>query len=95
MLHTPICARIPNSKDRLAIFTNYPSVTKDKALEETVVMDLFHPVVYGCFQLIGVTIEGTMIALHYVGHQRPTLKSRSARFSAHLIKNITFIFYSL
>ena len=32
----PICARLPISKDRLAIFTNYPSVTKDQALEETV-----------------------------------------------------------
>ena len=32
----PICARLPISRDRLAIFTNYPSVTKDQALEETV-----------------------------------------------------------
>ena len=59
MLHikTPICARIPISKDRLAVFTNYPSVTKDQALEETVLMGLFHPVVHGCFQLVGVTID--------------------------------------
>ena len=32
----PICARLPISKDRLAVFTNYPSVTKDQELEETV-----------------------------------------------------------
>ena len=32
----PICARLPISQDRLAVFTNYPSVTKDQALEETV-----------------------------------------------------------
>ena len=48
----PICARILISKDRLAVFTNYPSVTKDQALEETV-LTLFHPVVHGCFQLAG------------------------------------------
>ena len=30
----PICARLPISQDRLAVPTNYPSVTK--ALEETV-----------------------------------------------------------
>ena len=67
MLHikTPICARIPISKDRLAVFTNYPSVTKDQALEETVLTGLFHPVVHGCFQLIGITIVDT-IACHNV-----------------------------
>ena len=66
MLHikTPICARIPISKDRLAIFTNYPTVTKDQALEETV-LSLFHPVVYSCFKLVSVTIEDT-IAQHNV-----------------------------
>ena len=64
-IKTPICARIPISKDRLAIFTNYPSVTKDQALEKTVLMGLFHPVVHGCFQLIGITIEDT-IACHDV-----------------------------
>ena len=61
MLHiTPICARIPISKDRLAVFTNYPSVTKDQTLEETVLTGLFHPVVHGCFQLVGVTVEDTI-----------------------------------
>ena len=60
---TPICARIPISKDRLAVFTNYPSVTKDQALEETVLTGLFHPMVHGYFQLVGVTIKGT-IARH-------------------------------
>ena len=67
MLHikTPIQrTSIPISKDRLAIFTNYPSVTKDQALEETV-LTLFHPVVHGSFQLIGVAIEDT-IAHHDV-----------------------------
>ena len=46
-------------KDRLAIFTNYPSVIKDQALEETV-LTLFHPVVHGCFQPISITIEDTV-----------------------------------
>ena len=58
LIKTPICARIPISKDRLAIFTNYSSVTKDQALEETV-LTLFHPVIHGYFQLVGVTIEDT------------------------------------
>ena len=56
-IKTPICARISISKDRLAVFTNYSSVTKDQALEETVLTGLFHPVVHGCFQLIGITID--------------------------------------
>ena len=43
-------------KDRLAIFISYLSVTKDQALEETV-LTLFHPVVHGCFQLVGVRIQ--------------------------------------
>ena len=62
MLHikSSICASIPISKDRLAVFTNYPSVTKDQALEETVLTSLFHPVVHGCFQLVGVTTEDTI-----------------------------------
>ena len=59
-IKTPICARIEISKDRLAVFTNYSSVTKDLALEETVLTGLFHPVVDGCFQLISVTIEDTI-----------------------------------
>ena len=63
-IKTPICTRILISKDRLAIFTNYPSVTKNQALEETV-LTLFHPVVHGCFQLIGITVEDT-IASHDV-----------------------------
>ena len=55
-----MCERIPISKDRLAVFTNYPSITKEQALEETVLTGLFHPVVHGCFQLICVTIEDTI-----------------------------------
>ena len=55
MLHikTPVCTRILIPKDNLATFTNYPTVTKDQALEETVFM-LFHPVVHACFQLISI-----------------------------------------
>ena len=53
-------SRIPISKDRLVVFTKYPSVTKDQALEETVFTGLFHPVVHDCFQLVGVTIEDTI-----------------------------------
>ena len=70
-IKTPICASMPIPKDREAIFTNYPSTTKDQALEETV-FTLFHPpVVHGCFQLDGVTIEDAnyikdAIALHNV-----------------------------
>ena len=63
-IKTQICARIPIPKDGLAIFINYPSVIKDQALEETV-LTFFHPVVHGYFQLVGVTIEGT-IACHDV-----------------------------
>ena len=55
-IKTPIYTRIPISKDRLAIFTNYPSVTKDQALEETV-LTLFHHVVHGCFQFVSVIIQ--------------------------------------
>ena len=63
------------SKDRLAVFTNY-----DQALEETVLMGLFHPVVHGCFQLVGITIDTIRLSQC---RKRPSLKSRSARFSAH------------
>ena len=45
-LKTSICTRIPIPKDRLAAFTNYPSVSKDQAPY----------VVHGCFQL-GVRIQ--------------------------------------
>ena len=55
----PIGTRIPISKDKLVVFTNYPSITKDQALEETV-LTLFHPVVHGCFELVSVTIEDTI-----------------------------------
>ena len=48
-IRTPICTRIPIPKDRLAIFT---SVTKEQTLEETVLTS-FHPIVHGCFQLVG------------------------------------------
>ena len=51
-------------KDRLAIFINYPSVTKDQALKETI-LTLFHPMVYRCFQLLSVAIDDT-IAYHDV-----------------------------
>ena len=61
-INTPICAKVPIPKDRLAIFTNYLSVAKGQALEETV-PTLFHPVVHSCLQLISVTIEDT-IACH-------------------------------
>ena len=47
---------MPIPKNRLAVFTNYPSVTKDQALEETV-LTFFHPVIRGCFQPVGVTIK--------------------------------------
>ena len=40
------------SEDRLAIFTNYPGVPKDQALEETV-LTLFYLVVHNCFQQTG------------------------------------------
>ena len=50
---------MPISKDRLAGFTIYPSVTKDQALEETV-LTLLHPVVHRYFQLVNVTIEDTI-----------------------------------
>ena len=55
---------LPIPKDSLAVFTNYPSVTKDQALDETV-LTLFHPMVHSCFQPVGVTIEDT-IAHHDV-----------------------------
>ena len=50
-IKTPICARMPIPKDRLAVFTIYQSVIKDQALEETV-LALFHPVVEGFFKLL-------------------------------------------
>ena len=56
---TLICTRISISKDRLTVFTNYPSVAKDQALEG-IVLTLFHTVVHGCFQLVSVTIEDTI-----------------------------------
>ena len=55
-INTPICARILIPKDRLAVFTNYPSVTKDQALEETVLTN-FHPMLHSCFQLVSVKIQ--------------------------------------
>ena len=58
-MKTPICTRVLISKDRLAVFTNYSSVTKDQVLEETV-LTLFHLVVHGCFELISVIIEDTI-----------------------------------
>ena len=58
------CARIPIPKDLLVIFINYPSVTKDQALEETV-LTLFHAVVHSCFKLVSVAIEDA-VAHHNV-----------------------------
>ena len=66
MLKHQCAPRIPISKDRLAVFTNYPSVTRDQALEETVLMGLFHPVVHGCFQLVGILCTIDTIARHNV-----------------------------
>ena len=40
-------------KDRLAVITNYPNVTKDKALKE-IVLTLFNSVVHSYFQPIGI-----------------------------------------
>ena len=56
-------------KDRLAIFTNCPSVTKDHALEE-MVLTLFHPVVHGCFQLVGVKIQSPVMMLSKANSQK-------------------------
>ena len=44
------------TKDRLTVFTNYLSITKDQALEETI-LTLFDPVIHSCFQFVNVTIE--------------------------------------
>ena len=55
-IKTQICAWMPIPKGRLTVFTNYPSVTKDQALEETV-LTLFHPVVYSCFQAVCIRIQ--------------------------------------
>ena len=44
------------TKESLTVFTDYPSVTKDQALEETV-LTLFNPVIHSCFLFVGVTIE--------------------------------------
>ena len=62
---TSICARILIPKDRLAVFTNYPSVTKDQALEQTV-LTLLHPAVHGYFQLVSITIENTIVCHNVV-----------------------------
>ena len=78
MVETSICARIPISNDRLSRLHQLP---KDQALEKTVLTGLFRPVVYGCFQLVGVTIDSYNRPSRCP--KRPTLKSRSARFSAH------------
>ena len=66
MLHD----HVPIFKNGLAVFTDDPSVTKDQALEETVLI-LFHPVVQGCFQSTGVIIKDT-IAHHDIikGHTK-------------------------
>ena len=55
---------VPISKDRLAIFTNYPRVNIDQTLEGTF-LTLIHPVVHNCFQPVSVTIEDA-IAGHYI-----------------------------
>ena len=63
---------MPISKDRLAVFTNYPSVNKDQALEETILTGLFHPVVHGCFQVVGVTIDNITYRLPMLDAGRPS-----------------------
>ena len=84
MLHTikilsQFVQGLPILKDRLAVFTNYPSVAEYLALQETV-LALFHPVVHGCFQLIGIKIQSPIM----IGYrQKLTLKSRTGMFGAH------------
>ena len=47
-LKTSICTRIPIPKDRLAVFTNYPSVSKDQAPYSTLwFMAVFNLLVLG------------------------------------------------
>ena len=44
-------------------------VTKDQALEEIVPI-LFHPVVQGCFQLVGVRIQSPVMMSSKVNSQK-------------------------
>ena len=46
-IKTPIYTKIPISMDKLAAFTNSPSVTKDQALEGTVFTGLISPCGHG------------------------------------------------
>ena len=49
------------SKVRLAVFTNYPSITKDQALDETV-LTLFHHMVHAAFNsVVGVRIQSPIM----------------------------------
>ena len=67
-IKTPICTRITISKDRLAIFTNYPSVTKDQTRHYKKQFSRAYSTlctVHGCFQFTSITTEDT-IARHDV-----------------------------
>ena len=81
---TPISARISipqgRSWDRLAIFTNYPNVTKDQALEETVLTLFYldHPVVQCYFQLVeSVLCQYNLTHRLSECHQKLTLQTKS------------------
>ena len=50
-----ICKTIVMPKESLTVFTDYPSVTKDQALEETV-LTLFDPVIHSCFQFVNLSV---------------------------------------
>ena len=56
---------IPISKNKLAVFTNYPSVTKDQVFWEETVLTLFYLVrVHSCFQPVSVSPIADTIACH-------------------------------
>ena len=61
-IKTSICTRIHILKDSLTIFTNYLSVTKDQALEETA-FTLFYSVFYSGFQPIDFTIKKFLLTI--------------------------------
>ena len=68
-IKTPGCARILIPKDSLATFTNYPTVTKDQVLEETVFM-LFHSVVHACFQLVSIIARHDVVKGYVANSQK-------------------------
>ena len=69
-MKTPICARIPIPKYRLAIFTNYPSVTKDHAS----VLTIFHYVIQGYFELVSFTIQSPIMMSSKANSQKQDWK---------------------